>query len=137
MRAARRRPNLPLVAVNTRSIFYRIFYRTVRHEGLLEGTQCQRRYAKLQVTGTFHYQTPPPDTASMQLRIRRLGVRIPPSALDVGSVGLTIATRLRTDQRLRSRPISLHRSTMAPTTDTLLDFVGRVLAGLPLLEGTS
>jgi len=49
MRAARRRPNLPFVAVNTRSIFYRIFYRTVRHEGLLEGTPCQRRYAKLQV----------------------------------------------------------------------------------------
>jgi len=24
---------------------------------------------------------------------------------------------------------------MAPTTDTLLDFVGRILAGLPLVEG--
>jgi len=38
----------PLVAIDTRSVFYRIFW----HEGLWEGTPCDRWYAKVQVTAT-------------------------------------------------------------------------------------
>ncbi len=101
--------------------FYRLFYRTVRHAGLLHGTRHHRHAAFALLSGSFWYGESRCNMATRPLRIRRLRVRIPPSARDKcrSEAVFCRAASLRTSPReniLR--------------TNSVLTVLGRVLMGV-------